>query len=91
MTSGRGGRQPDLQPQYKTGQTRNPGGVTKEKGPEEPSLGPRMGRGWSLEAVTVEASGFQRLIYPQVSDECERKAAVIKQHGAIIKVTALVF
>lgn len=28
----------------------------------------------------VAASGFQRVIYHQVSDECVRKAAVIKQH-----------
>lgn len=39
----------------------------------------------------MAASGSQKLIDPQVSDECVRSAVVIKQHGAIIKVTALVF
>lgn len=42
---------------------------------------PRKEGGGSLEAAAVAASGFQRVIYYQASDECVRKAAVIKQHG----------
>lgn len=30
--------------------------------------------------MAVAASGFQRVIYHQVSDECVRKVAVIRQH-----------